>query len=513
MSSYNSFGDVSIGLPEQSLFNQPAGPLDPYGGENAEVTRLTTQELNQSTIQSTLMNHPMAAPSPAGTIQSSSQGSSTGTKASTRTGLYATSTDGARVACTARTERPHHMIYGATTLGSISDTREKIVDDALDIQFPSLDEIIPPETDFAKNLVDSATSANEWTEGLSKYDSTTTLNAAVSSLFIDKVLKSDTGGLASLLILHGIYQEILKVKGYHARSLSSWVPSMQWPSQSPPNSHDLRASESEGAFNISNWRNAALDCVDILHWSANATIAKAAGIEHPNVLHLHFARVVLLAPYQSIQTLARSIVETYTQPRSNDRLTSRDEVALAEQDILRWAQQDEHKARYSRDAFYEPVSAYLVTLTLWAYSSYSSRAPPANGQHHRFQSRPENSQPHNSHKFATAAAVGDSIQPNDSIDDPLCVVNIEDDENREPTFIRLDRPNDDEMVQLFVRKGRPSTMTAHIAGVGNICSAQGPIKILREGRKILSNVSSAWGRNREQISILEAMEKTMIGKR
>ncbi|KAK6083912.1 hypothetical protein SCUP515_01608 [Seiridium cupressi] len=371
----------------------------------------------------------------------------------------------------------------------------------------------PPGHELPNDGLWACRSANEWTEGLSKYDSTTTLNAAVNSLFIDKVLKSDTGGLASLLILHGIYQEILKVKGYHARSLSSWVPSMQWPSQSPPNSHDLRASESEGAFNISNWRNAALDCVDILHWSANATIAKAAGIEHPNVLHLHFARVVLLAPYQSIQTLARSIVETYTQPRSNDRLTSRDEVALAEQDILRWAQQDEHKARYSRDAFYEPVSAYLVTLTLWAYSSYSSRAPPANGQHHRFQSRPENSQPHNSHKFATAAAVGDSIQPNDSIDDPLCVVNIEDDENREPTFIRLDRPNDDEMVQLFVRKGRPSTMTAHIAGVGNICSAQGPIKILREGRKILSNVSSAWGRNREQISILEAMEKTMIGKR
>ncbi|KAM0817221.1 hypothetical protein AB5N19_03026 [Seiridium cardinale] len=385
----------------------------------------------------------------------------------------------------------------------------------------------PPGHELPNDGLWACRSANEWTEGLSKYDSTTTLNAAVNSLFVDKELKSDTGGLASLLILHGVYQEILKVKGYHARSLSSWVPSMQWPSQSPSDSHDLRASESEGAFNISNWRNAALDCVDILHWSANATIAKAAGIEHPNVLHLHFARVVLLAPYQSIQILARSIIEPETQPRSDDRPTSRDEVALAEQDILRWAQQDEHKARlaalhagcfywhirrYSRDAFYEPVSAYLVTLTLWAYSSYSSRAPPASGQHRGFQSRPENSQLHNSHKFATAAAVRELIQPTDSIDDPLCVVNIEDDENREPTFIRLDRPNDDEMVQLFVRKGRPSTMTAHIAGVGNICSAQGPIKILREGRKILSNVSSAWGRNREQISILEAMEKTMMGK-
>lgn len=116
-------------------------------------------------------------------------------------------------------------------------------------------------------------------------------------------------------------------------------------------------------------------------------------------------------------------------------------------------------------------------------------------------------------EITTATNAENSTQSSDTInDDQRCIVNAEDDDSHEPTFIRLDRPNDDEMVQLFVRKGRPSVMTAHIAGVGNICSSQGPIKILREGRKILSTVSSSWGRSREHTSILEALEMTMVGK-
>lgn len=169
----------------------------------------------------------------------------------------------------------------------------------------------------------------------------TTLTASISSLFIDKELKHELGGFESLLVLHGIYQEIFKVKDYHARPLSSWVPSLQWTLASPKDVHDQEALELQNASNISNWRNAALDCVDVLHWAANAIIAKAAGVEHPNVLHLHFARVVLLAPYKSIQTLAKSIMSLKSGSPANCFVGSRDEVAAAEQDILRWAQQDE----------------------------------------------------------------------------------------------------------------------------------------------------------------------------
>ena len=89
----------------------------------------------------------------------------------------------------------------------------------------------------------------------------------------------------------------------------------------------------------------------------------------------------------------------------------------------------------------------------------------------------------------------------------------EDEDDREPTFIRLDRPNDDEMVQLFVRSGRPSVMRAYITGVGNVCSPQGPVMILREGRKVLSAVSSAWGRTQEHVLLLTAIEKVITNTR
>ncbi|KAH8204431.1 hypothetical protein TruAng_001347 [Truncatella angustata] len=358
-----------------------------------------------------------------------------------------------------------------------------------------------------------------------------TISAAVNMLFIEKEMKNDMGGFETLIVLHGIYQEIYRVRSYHERSLASWVPSIRWASQSPPEVHHQSDLESRSAANISNWRNAALDCVDVLHWAANATIAKAAGVEHPNVFHLHFARVVLLAPYQCIQTLATSIACLRQGALSKENMVSREEAATAEREVLRWAQQDEHKARlavlhcgcfywhirrYSRDAFYEPLSVYLVTLTLWAYSSYSSRVSQQDGghvgsaDHVNFIQQDSDDRDHR--KSVTAMHRQALKQPGEVSDDPRCIVSVEDDDNHEPTFIRLDRPNDDEMVQLFVRKGRPSVMTAHIAGVGNICSSQGPLKILREGRKILSAVSSAWGRSREQISILEALEKAMSGR-
>lgn len=336
----------------------------------------------------------------------------------------------------------------------------------------------------------------------------------MNSLFLNKELKNDTGGFGSLILLHGIYQEVSKVREYHARALSSWVPSLQRISQSPSDSRDL---DIQNAANISNWRNAALDCVDVLHWAANSTIAKAAGVEHPTVLHLHFARVVLLAPYHSIHTLARSIINLKPDSISANRFISKDEASAAEQDVLRWAQQDEHKARlaalhcgcfywhvrrYSQRAFYEPLSVYLVTLTLWAYSSYTSRA---NTSSKRNRDRGIRASPRRSPRhYREQRGILNASETDEEEED--------DDDDREPKFIRLDRPNDDEMVQLFVRKGRPSAMTAHIAGVGNICSPQGPTKILREGIKILKAVTYSWGRSREQISVLEALEKAVKRK-
>jgi hypothetical protein len=225
--------------------------------------------------------------------------------------------------------------------------------------------IEPPEFELPNDKLWGCTSAQEWLEAsrkvecnfelvtkLNSYDTdkataNCTIDSAVNALFIDKELKNNSSALGSLIILHGVYQEVLRVKCYHTRPLSSWVPSFQW-SQSPPESHDHSTSNSQNAATISNWRNAALDAVDRIHWSANELIAKAAGVEPFLVGHLHFARVVLLAPYQSIETLAHSLARFQPDTVPELQAISREKAAAAEEDIVRWAQQDEVRSCQQR---------------------------------------------------------------------------------------------------------------------------------------------------------------------
>lgn len=171
-------------------------------------------------------------------------------------------------------------------------------------------------------------------------------------------------------------------------------------------------------------------------------------------------------------------------------------------------------------AFYEPVSVFLATLTLWAYSYYTSRVSAQRQTSRDGESRsgsasrhespdPQGNTPQDqrgSHHgdvgpSPSASRVSQSRLPHAS---PRTSTYTSD---PDPTFIRLDRPNDDEMVQLFVRS---ANMRAYITGVGDICAAEGPARILREGRKILGTVSVAWGRTREYHGILEAMEKATM---
>ena len=176
-------------------------------------------------------------------------------------------------------------------------------------------------------------------------------------------------------------------------------------------------------------------------------------------------------------------------------------------------------------AFYEPVSVFLATLTLWAYSSYASRASPLrhgnptdeagdirSGSNSREQSpsrderyhgappeTPSDGQAHGCSPATTRVSqISVSIQS--SLRSTLTA-------DPDPTFIRLDRPCDDELVCLYVRQGRPSAMRAYITGVGDICSPKGPVRILKEGRKILNTLSITWGRTRKYIDILEAVEQ------
>ncbi|KAF2024026.1 hypothetical protein EK21DRAFT_79588, partial [Setomelanomma holmii] len=282
-----------------------------------------------------------------------------------------------------------------------------------------------------------------------------------------------------------VYREIFQLKDCFARPLGKWVPFMQQALDDSATRKNTSALDANGQSLLSSWRNAALDGVDVLHWAANATIALHAGAEHPFVFHLHFSRTVLLAPFDQIYTLGSSIASVspdlafvQMDPPSGQKF------ADAEHEVLEWAQRDQYKARlvvlhcgclfwhirrYSCKAFYEPHAVYLATLTMWAYSSNTTSHSPYDGGDNR-------------------------PSPLSDIDSM-------------PAFIHLDRPNDDEMVQLFVLSGSPANMNCHLSGVGNRYYPKGPARVLRKGRKILSSVSTAWGRTKKYVAILKALEK------
>ncbi|KAH7077678.1 hypothetical protein BKA63DRAFT_489228 [Paraphoma chrysanthemicola] len=337
------------------------------------------------------------------------------------------------------------------------------------------------------------------------------LSTALTQLFRDKQARPDLSQFSHVILLHGVYREIFQLKDCFARPLGKWVPSMQQALDERSARKNTTVLDANGQSLLSSWRNAALDCVDVLHWAANATIALQAGAEHPTVMHLHFSRTVLLAPFDQIQTLATSIASVSPNfVLAGTDAFSGQQITEAEHDVLNWAQRDQYKARlavlhcgclfwhvrrYSCKAFYEPHAVYLATLMMWAYSSYAARAP-----------KESNSNTSTNQNGGHARDIYSSTQ--DVEDRPSPISDID----GMPTFIHLDRPNDDEMVQLFVLSGGPSNMNAHISGVGDLYSSRGPARVLREGRKILGSVSTAWGRTKKYIALLQALEKVSSGR-
>jgi hypothetical protein len=128
----------------------------------------------------------------------------------------------------------------------------------------------------------------------------------------------------------------------------------------------------------SRWRNCACDCLDVLHWAANSAIGAASGVEHPTVLHLHIARVVVLTPYQDIRKIALT--------KAGENILSEKAVRESREYIERWLVDDQYKARlamihagvlfwhvwrHSANGYYESDAIFLATLALWAYGSGS----------------------------------------------------------------------------------------------------------------------------------------------
>lgn len=289
-----------------------------------------------------------------------------------------------------------------------------------------------------------------------------TLEKALKILYVEKRLLKNTGDFSRILLINGLYCQTWDVGALLNRSLLRWTPSSR---KGDAESRDLTGPVWLPQVPLYNqWRNAACDCLDVLHWIANSDIAKA-GTENATVLHLHFARVVLLAPYESVRTLADLLVSEnirHGDPAQRFRTEC--------QQVRKWITEDQFKARlalvhcgiffwhvrrYSLDAFYEPTKVFLVTLVVWAYGSL---CPP---------------------QQASRGSNGNTAHPRRGDEDWSSDVD-------DISSIRLDRPCDDELVQLFIKRGR--SMTATIMGVGNITSANGPLRMLKEGRKLLATL-------------------------
>lgn len=265
-----------------------------------------------------------------------------------------------------------------------------------------------------------------------------------------------------------------EVGDYFRRPLSFWNPTAK--KQSRDTAIPTGSVWLPGIPSYSKWRNSACDCLDILDWAANGTISKAAGPEPPTVLHLHAARVLLLAPFREVRSLVTSLTTGKLQ-------WSQREKVLEWQYIWRWVKHDQYKARlsivhagatlwhvqrYSTSATHEPVTVFLAVLILWAYGSCGAC----------------NSQISSPHDLTSRLP-------------PL----------RESSSIQLDRPCDDKLVQLFVREGQ--SMQGNLTGVGDICARGAPEKILRLGCDILSNLT-AWGLSKRFVDILLCLADVMM---
>lgn len=163
------------------------------------------------------------------------------------------------------------------------------------------------------------------------------LGPAVRRLFVDREVKPDLGEFGRIILLHGVYHEIRQVKTYFKRPLSAWIPSA-------PGLRGYQTSEEQSWPSLADsetytaWRNASLDCVDVMHWWANGIIALHSGMEHTTVLHLHLSRIVLLVPICEIMVLVRSMTD---RAAGNTPETSATDVHKAEQEVIRWAHRDE----------------------------------------------------------------------------------------------------------------------------------------------------------------------------
>lgn len=285
-----------------------------------------------------------------------------------------------------------------------------------------------------------------------------TVPKALEILYVEKGLPPNLDDLGTNVLICAIYRRTKEAFRQYQTPLTSWIPTAHVSQHWRPAVCSTTTETWPPALPIlSKWRNSACDCLDILHWNANGAIAKAGGWEHPAVLSLHLSRLLILAPIHELQRIAPS-TSVQQHAIEEDCLDRRDHIPG-------WVFNDQHKARlsvvhagallwhirrYRMGGFLEPFAAFMATLVIWAYSS-------------------------------TLQLNAKQSQLEDDYASPNAV-----DEDPDPSFLHLDRPLDDELVQTYVISGL--RMQAFLSGVGDIRAKEAPRKILSTGICILAGL-------------------------
>lgn len=299
-------------------------------------------------------------------------------------------------------------------------------------------------------------------------------------LYIEKKLVPGTSEFGKILLIYGICRRTKEVCQQSQSQLNAWSPSAR-----PQSRQDLGQKDETwppSSEILSQWRNSACDSLDILHWSANSKAVAAWGWEHSTIFHLHLSRLLILTPLAHIQTLATSRRFHGVGLESDAGRNTK-----AQELVLRWVIQDQYKARlsvvhagcllwhvrrYSTQSFLEPYAIYVATLVLWAYS--------IGLQLYNYHEAVLEPAPSVTTDMSMGSRTTNKTSP---INDPATENLI--DPDALTTVVHLDRPLDDELVQLYIRWG--GKMTARLSRVGDVSDPKAPRKILEEGHRILSD--------------------------
>ncbi|KAM0229123.1 hypothetical protein ACHAP5_011762 [Fusarium lateritium] len=324
------------------------------------------------------------------------------------------------------------------------------------------------------------------TEDRNNYQAT--VLEALNLLYMEKRQPPNLTEFGNIILIYAVCRRTKEATYHHETELSRWTPV----AHVEPRIESTFVSESwpPSLQIVTRWRNSACDSFDILHWPANGKAANAGGSEHPTILHLHLSRLYILSPSKYLQKIAGAAVLL----RSADGIHNNVEYSEACSHLHRWANIDQYKARlsvihagallwhvrrYSSNGFIEPHAIYLATLCIWAYSVFTARKVVP--------------RPHQADGTLRSLSVDRSHTPDESTSTEVAEEQ-DSEEEPEPTFIHLDRPCDDEMVQVYIRLGHK--MNGYMQRVGNICSSDAPPKLLKEGIRLLSQTRTkekSWG--------------------